>query len=67
MRPPLTLVPAVYNPKKKEPRPLALHFPNVMGDISDKEFQRVIKEVRTDEERRTAGAKRQQHIGHPHN
>ena len=36
---------SIMNPRKREPRPFALHFPNVMGDISEKEFERVIKEI----------------------
>mmetsp|Transcript_13009 Transcript_13009/g.26564 ORF Transcript_13009/g.26564 Transcript_13009/m.26564 type:complete len:235 (-) Transcript_13009:86-790(-) len=45
MRPPLRLETSIMNPRKKEPRPFALHFPNVMGDISEKEFERVLKEI----------------------
>ncbi|GMI29440.1 hypothetical protein TrCOL_g9929 [Triparma columacea] len=45
MRPPLRLETSLVNPRKKEPRPFALHFPNVMGDISEKEFERVLKEI----------------------
>ena len=36
---------SLVDPRKKEPRPFALHFPNVMGDISEKEFERVLKEI----------------------
>ncbi|GMI01106.1 hypothetical protein TrVE_jg2029 [Triparma verrucosa] len=36
---PLKLEPSQYNPKKKEPVPLALHYPNTLGSMTPSQFQ----------------------------
>ena len=45
VRPQLKLEVSPTNPRKKEPRPFTLHFPNTLGDLDEKGFQFQMKQI----------------------